>query len=365
MDLYASAAALVADEAGLRGGSVKTRGWSLRSDQMVTGAAANGRPVYGYPAPGTPAWVTFGPGSGNLLSHGTDFSVSSDYVWFHSDPLLDAPVKYLVWVSGVPVTGADAWWGEYRAPSEGAPPLEGTVAAMTSAISIVCDSPATTGEYETVEEVWEGEDGSYRVVTDIAGYLLPQGDTPSVTVGAVIPLGSPLGSAWELTRLGPTKPDLDWFTTPASFHLGVTTGGITWFDTTTPTIVDVVGDRTRVRWALGGSSGDVNDFWDASHDYGTEPGARSLARAMDIRANPVGDPGPESLPVAVNPLEFVCRELFAGTAYCLLVRPDKFGPDGLTDASARAIAIRRAAGPHITVFEYEDEIPQSPAVTPS
>ena len=235
---------------------------------------------------------------------------------------------------------------------------------MSAAIAAMCDSPATT-QTETVEAVWYDSAGVYRVVTDIAGYVLPEGDTASVAVGDVLPLGTPLGTAWTLTRLGTRKPAIPHMTTPASFHLGVTTGGITWFDTTVALIVDTVDDRTRVRWPLGGTQQDVDDFWDASHAYGTEEGARSLAQAMDTRANPVGDPGPESLPLYVNPLEFVCRELFGGAAYVLVVRPDMFGENGETDATVRGETIRAAAGPHVAVFEYEDEIPETPQVTPS
>lgn len=365
VNLYASACAVIAGETGVRDGSVKTRGWSIRADQIVVGSTDNGRPVYGYPAPGTPAWVTFGPGSGALLVAGVDFDTSDDYVWFHKDPILSAPVKYLVWVDGSPVTAADAWWGDHLFAQVSVEPLEGTVAAMSQAVSSACDSPCTANPYETVSAVWLGPDSVYRVATDIAGYVLPEGDTPSVSVGDVLPLGSPLGTAWELARLGPDASGLDWFTTPASFHLGVTTGGITWFNENTPLIVDVVDDRTRVRWSLGGTQQDVDDFWDASHAYGTEPGARSLAQAMDTRQFPSGDPGPESLPTNVNPLQFICRELFAGTAYCLLVRPGKFGPDGVADAAERATRIRAAVGPNIAIFEYEDSIPQTPPVDPS
>lgn len=364
VDLYASACALIADETGVRDGAVKTRGFSIRADQMVLGAAGNGRPTYGYPAPGSPAWITFGPGSGPLMVAGVDFTTSGGYVWFNADPVLTAPVRYLVWPAGSAVTAADGWWGEYKAPPAAAAPQVGTVAALSAALAGLCDSPATGAAGEVVDDVWLGG-GAYRVVTDIAGYALPEGDTPVVGIGDVLPLGAPLGAAWTLTRLGPGKPDIEYVTTPASFHLGVTSGTITWRDLSVPTVVDTVDDRTRVRWALGGDQADVDALWTASHAYGTEDGARSLAQAMDTRADPVGDPGPESLPTYVNPLEFVCRELFGGTAYALVVRPDKFGPDGETDAAVRAATVRAAAGPHVVVFEYEDEIPQLPQVDPS
>lgn len=364
VDTFASVTALIADEITVRDGSVKTRGWTIRAGEMLLGAADNGRPIYGYPVPGSPAWITFGPGSGELLVAGVDFKISSDYAWFDKDPILNAPVTYLTWSGGAASTAADGWWGEHLRPTEAVEPQVGTIAAMSAAIAALCDSPATS-QTETVEDVWYDSPGTYRVVTDIAGYTLPTGDTASVVVGDVLSPGTPLGTAWELTRLGPRKPALAHMTTPANFHLGVTDGGITWFDTSVALIVDTVDDRTRVRWPLGGTQQDVDDFWDASHAYGTEEGARSLAQGMDTRANPTGDPGPESLPTHVNPLEFVCRELFAGTAYVLVVRPDKFGVDGEADAAKRALRIRNASGPHVTIFEYEDEIPELSQVTPS
>lgn len=364
VSLYASACAVIADETAVRDGAVKTRGFSIRADQMVLGSAGNGRPAYGYPAPGAAAWITFGPSAGPLLVGGVDFSVSDDYVWFNADPILTAPVRYLTWSSGTALTGADGWWGEYQEPPPAVEPPTGTVAAMSAAIAILCDSPATGAAGEVVEDVWLGGD-AYRVVTNIAGYALPAGDAAAVVVGDTLPLGSPLGTAWTLTRLGPNKPGLPYITTPASFHLGVTTAGITWRDSSVPTIIDTAGDRTRIRWALGGTLSDVNAFWAASHAYGTEVGARSLARAMDTRTGATDDPGPGSLPTYVNPLEFVCRELFGGTAYLLVVTPDKFGPDGETDAAARAATVRAAAGPHVTVIEYEGAVPQTPQTTPS
>lgn len=365
VSLYAQAVALIADETAVRDGSVKSRGWTIRAEEMVTGAAGNGRPVYGYPAPGEPAWITFAPGTGNLLVAGVDFKTSDDYVWFDTDPLLIASVSYLTWSGGSASAAADGLWGEHLVHPESVQPQVGTVAALSDALVELCDSPATTGKTETVEDVWYDSAGAYRVITDIAGYVLPAGDTASVTTGAVLPLGTPLGTAWTLTRLGPAKPALAHLTTPADFHLGVTVGGITWFDTTVALMVDTVDGRTRVRWPLGGTQQDVDDFWAASHAYGLETGARTLAQAMDTRADPVGDPGPASLPVYVNPLEFVCRELLAGTGYALVVRPAVFGPAGVASATQRASVVRAAAGPHVTVIEYEDEIPQTAQVTPS
>jgi hypothetical protein len=362
--LYAQAVALIADETAVRDSPVKTRGWTIRAEEMVTGAADNGRPVYGYPAPGEPAWVTFAPGTGSLLVAGVDFKTSDDYVWFDNDPLLSAPVRYLTWSGGSASAAADGLWGEHLTYPDPAQPQVGTVAALSAALVEVCDSPATVGN-DTVLDVWYDSAGVYRVITDIAGYVLPAGDTASVEIDAVLPPGTPLGTAWTLTRLGPTKPALTHLTTPADFHLGVTVGGITWFDASVAVMVDTVDDRTRVRWPLGGTQQDVDDFWDASQSYGLEVGARTLAQAMDTRADPVGDPGPESLPAYVNPLEFICRELFGGTGYVLVVRPGVFGPDGVTDATRRASVVRAAAGPHVTVIQYEDEIPQTAQVTPS
>ena len=363
VDAYAAAAALLGDNATGQGAPAPLRGWTLRADQLAVGAAGNGRPTYGYPAPAeTPAWVAPDP-TGSVLTSGVDFSTSGGYVWFNADPLPTAPAGYLTWPGGLPVAVADVWYAPNPTADNVTPYQDATYAALAAALAAACDSPASGPTVETVLDVWRGPDGAWRVVTDAAGYRLPS--SPVVAVGNVLAPLSPLGGAWALTRLGPYKPALTYLTTPGWFHQNVAPGGITWYDQTVSLVVDVVGGRTRVRWALGGASqGDVDAFWAESHNRGTAAGAKSLAQAMDLRATPVGDPGPESLPLTVNPLDFVCRQLFGGNAYLSVVSAAAFGPNAASDA-ARQAAVRAAAGPYVAAFEYAGAPPALAVRTPS
>lgn len=362
VDAYASAwSALAGPPAGATGGPAPVA-WTVRRAEAVS-PGPDGRPTTGYPAPATdfdPAWVAFGS---SLLAAGADFTVVGGYVWFEVDPLLTAP-GYLVWGGDGPTTAADLWAGTYAPPAAGEPPPAATAYAVAVALAAACDSPATGPVPETVEAVWADADGRYRVVTDAAAYRLPAGDSPAVAAGDVLPAGVPLGTAWVLTRLGPAEPAVDRVALPADFHQGVTAGPTVWYATTAPLVVDTVDGRTRVRWRIGGDPADVDAVWAASHARGTAAGATSLAQAMDVRAAPVGDPGPESLPTVVSPMGFLCRELLAGCAYQLVVRPARFGPAAVA-AAARTAAVRAAAGPYTAVFEWTDAVPELAEVDPA
>lgn len=368
-DAYAHAAWVLGANAVHKSSRGSLRRFTLRADLRGDAAAADGRPVHSYPGPasGTPVWLAPRLSAAGGLARGIDFSVGDDgEVLFDVDVLADHPDLYAVWEAGSPVAAGGLWYATATPTPAAADPEQGTWEALTAACAAAYDSPRTLHAAETVEELWEGPDGAWRVVTDKAAYRLPAADTPAVAAGDVLAAGSPLGTAWELVRLGPAKPDLAHFTTPAWFHLGVTAGGITFYDEEVPLVVDTSASRTRVRWRMGAQTqDDLDDYWDASHTTGTAAGTTSLAQAMDLRGEGQStDPGAESLPAVVNPLEFVCRELFAGNAYLLLVRPDRFGPSALA-ADERVAAVRAAAGPYTAVFEYEDEVPAYARKDPS
>lgn len=344
----------------LTGVPAATRVMTLRADQAVAGQGPDGRAITGYPAP-DPAPAYAHPG----LVVGIDFDVDGGYVWFDTDPLTDATVPaYLVWAAGVAVRTADVLY--QPAPVVPAPTaaVAPSLAALQEALAAACDGPLTGAAAETVEDVRAGVDGRVVVVTGAAAYVLPAGDESAAAVGDVLPPRSPVGTGWALTRLGPDKPDLPHLTLPAWFHQGATVGPTTWYDESVPLAVDTVDGRTRVRWRLGAAADDFDTFWAESHARGTTVGAKSLARAMDLRTGAGGDPGAESLPATVNPLEFLCRELLGGNAYLLLVRPDRFGPRAVT-AAARQAAVRRAVRTACAVFEYENEMPAVAPVDPS
>lgn len=351
----------------LTGVPLPTRCMTLRADAAVAGAGPNGRAITGYPAPDgeAPVSIHLDPASGPVLADGIDFLTYDGYVWFDEDPLTRADVPaHLGWVAGVPVRSADLLYhpaAEVPDQSTDQVPSDG---GLRRTIAAACGASVTGDRSETVEDVAVGADGVTVVVTDVSAYRLNTGELAVCEVGDVLPPRSPPGDAWALTRLGPETPDLTHLTTPAWFHQGTTSGPVTWYNETVPLSVDVVDSRTRVRWRLGASTDDFDDFWTASHARGTAAGAKSLARAMDTRTAAADDPGPESLPTTVNPLGFICRELFGGNAYLLIVRPDSFGPSAVT-AAERASAVRSALRTATAVFEYEDEMPAVDPIDPS
>jgi len=363
VDAYASACAYVTEHAaGVSGGAVSAFTVAATDRQTIT---PGGAPGYGYPAPPVePVWIASDLVGGRVFVSGVDFyyDAAAETVWFDEDPLLASATRRLIWVDGVPVEAADLFYCAVAAPA--APTHEaGTTAALVAAIAAACDSPAA-GDAETVEAVWADATGATRVVTDAAAYRLAAADPPAVAAGSVLRPGDPVGTAWTLTRLGPAAPALAHLTVPAEYHQGVTAGAITWYNGTRATIVDTSGGRTRVRWMLGGTQADVDAFWAASHATGTAAGQTLLAKSM-VNPDMTGtDPGVGAVPPSVNPLEFVCRELFAGTAYLLMVYPAKFGPAAQT-AAARRAATAAAAGLFAAVFEYEDVMPALTERTPT
>lgn len=363
IDDLAAALTILSDGVVGQAAVARTSTFVIRRDQMTIETAPNGRRVASYPAPsGSVVWISAASeGSVPILCYGTDFDIVDGRVRFDTDPLTVYPLRS-TWVDGVQVDTLTLWYGRPPAPPKAPDPGAATYAALVTAVATATDSPAALGT-ETVEAVFTTPLGT-SVVTGERVYQLGPDDAATVTVGAALRLGTPVGSAWTLTKLGSNKPVLPHLTTPASFNQGATTGGITWYDEAVALVVDVVATRTRVRFALGATSqGDLNAFWAAAQANGVANG-RTLAQALDTRTNPTNDPDASSLPLFVNPLELVCRELLAGNAWLLVLYPDRYGPSPVT-AAARTAAIRTAAGPYVAVFTYENEVPALTAYNPS
>ncbi len=366
MDAYALGSYLLGRNAAGYGTVAPLRAWTVRADQRQA-VGPDGRPTVGYPAPSyTPAWVAYDLTGGSVLAAGIDFTMADGYVWFETDPVYAATVRGHVWTDTGPV-GTAILFTSTKIPTVPPPANDpGTYAALVAAVVAGCQSPATGSGAETVEAVHVGPDTRYRVVTDAAAYRLPAGDTPAVGVGITLPPYSPVGTAWRLDRLGLPYPPLAGVTVPPGFLPASGSGGpITFYNHTVPIVVDTVSTRTRVRWPLGGSSADVDALWAASHAWGTGAGGRTLAQALDTRVSPTTEPTAADLPRTVNPFQFACRELFAGTAYLLVVDATKFGPGAATVAATTA-AVTLAGWPHAAVIVWDGGAQPTPAeVTPT
>jgi hypothetical protein len=185
-----------------------------------------------------------------------------------------------------------------------------------------------------------------------------------VAVGDVLTAGDALGDTWALTRLaGPNFPAR--VTVSPELTYAATTAGLTWYNQEVATIVDTVGTRTRIRWALGGTLADVNAYWTASHALGLAAG-RTLAQMLDRRPNPdpAVDPTPADLPAYVNPLKLLAQDVYAGAAYTVVYDDAKAGPAALPAAARRAY-VNKAAAPLAALFWYPQEVPALPLTPPT
>jgi hypothetical protein len=331
---------------------------TVRDDQRTDAYADGGRPVVGYPYSGpVPSWVSVScTDEPAVMARGIDFEATADALLFDTDPMGTAAVRTM-WVDGTPIGAASVWVGYRPAAGPELVPQDSTFAALVRAIRNTYGGPYALGT-ETVVAV-DGSGSTTVVVTDANAYVLPSGASAVVQVGDTVSFGDPLGDTWTLTRLGPTKPDLPHLTVPASFFQGAVAGGITWYNSSVPTVVDTDSGRTRVRFSLGAESVDIfDDFWARSHANGIANGL-TLAQALDTRTAPTTEPVPSTLPANVNPLELVCRELLCGNAWLLVI-----DSASAADAADRT-DIDRAAGPYTTVFVYDDEVPAHTVRTPS
>ena len=362
---YVTVSSIVGDNPTPYGSKCNIRGFILKEEELVKSQTAYGRPVWGYPQPlTTPSWINLSPSTDSPLINNIDYYLEDEFVWFFIDPLSYVKTPYHAWVNGSVRRWADVWYGEVLSSEDAISSPQATHAAISEALAEACDVEITGLTNETVEDVWQAEDTSWRVITSVKCYKVKIGDTPIWSTGDIIPPRSPLGTAWTLTQLGPITPNLSYVTTPPEFHQHVTVAGITWPNQTVNTIIDEDSGRTRIRWQLGGTQLDVDAFWTESHARGIDQG-RTLAQCMDLRTSPNNiDPGPESLPSTINPFKFLCEQMLGGAAYLLVVRPSMFGDNALS-TSQRQKNTKLAAGLFSTIFEYENSVPNYSLATPS
>lgn len=297
-------------------------------------------PSWSLPCPTpTPDWVAMSA-AGPVWVNGTDFTVSGGVLTFAADPT--------PYVAGRvdPVTRqAVLWCGVFPSPPPAAEPQPGGYAALVRACVRYADSPAFSAD-AVVEDVATTGRG-YVIVTSEETLTLPPDDLPSdaVVVGASVKRYAPAGKAWRLVRVGPGTPSEDRIALPAAALAG-RPGTLVFYNSYTALAVDTTQALTRVRFAVGGDSGEVDAFWAALEAYQTATGD-TLAHALDLRATPFGEPTATDLPGVVNPADLVARLAVGGGAYLLVTKPDQYGPSA--DPSALS---DYPAGPHAAVWEW-------------
>lgn len=292
-----------------------------------------------------------------VLVRGLDFEVGAGELRFRADPFDDPRfARSPVTAGGEEVDRSlDLWlyrpdfdrryvsdhWG-YVVGAEGAssPAYKRAVNALfdmltfgtaanrlLEAAAAACGLPL--GEAgETVEAV--ADDGAYAlVITDRAAHRLPRTLAVTVAPGDVLVAGQTLCDGLELVEFnrGAVPADLEGLSLGRGLLLGAYVGDLGFPNRDVPVAAETVGGRLKVSWELGGHPADVEAFWNAVHARGLAAG-KTLARYLDRRPDPAGEPGPEHLPPTVNPLAFLAGHLFRYNLFAVRVRADGVTPDG-------------------------------------
>jgi hypothetical protein len=184
------------------------------------------------------------------------------------------------------------------------------------------------------------------VITDQWAYRYPTTANPVVQIGDKVEQGDSLVDTVETWYLNHgTVPD--WLYA-LSLGPGLLSTGylsdLTFSNTETPLVVEMADDGyTKVSWALGGFPADVTEFWNEVHRRGVSSGT-TLAHLLDLRESPIGEPGPDSLPSAINPLTFLAANYLRHNALLVRIKTGGFGEGALGLAQLRHL--RRIIPPH-------------------
>ena len=215
---------------------------------------------------------------------------------------------------------------------------------LEDAIAAITDTPIVRNASEVVEYILKDE-RHLLVITDLEVYKYPHNAMAIVSVGDTVTAGNQLVDTVEFIEFhdGTVPSDLVSLVMGHGFLPGGYLGGISWPNKTVSLVVDTSGIFTRVEWELGGFPGDLEKFWDDFHANGVL-NPPTLAQLLDVRANPVGEPGAASLPATVNPLEFLVQNVLRNHAFIVRIKHTRLGKNALSLANFRHL--RRIIPPH-------------------
>lgn len=221
-------------------------------------------------------------------------------------------------------------------------PTTGGLAETTAAI---CGVSLADG-VERVELIGQDDRGQF-VATDRRIIRLGASAVPVVSVGDVPSAGDSFCNALTIYEpTGAAFPDTLVALPVVVGPIGRDrrAGTVHFEDRTVPVSVDSdVFGNTRVRFPLGGTPRDVNDFWAEVHARGIAD--VSLAQRLDVRPNPTGEPTASSLPATINPLSFLLTRLLRGNIVCIRIIASAL-PASRLDLS-RLRVLRRLIPPHV------------------
>lgn len=235
--------------------------------------------------------------------------------------------------------------------------------ATQAALSALCDVSLVREAYETVETIYR-DDAALWIVTDGHAYAFHRDSTALVQTGSVVRAGDPLVDTLQIHEFNRGV-------VPAPAQLGALAVGrgllaagyyqdLVFRNVTVPLQVTTAPDGyTRVEFEVNGLPGDTIKFWDDIHAAGVAKN-QTLAMLMDQRAVKTGQPTALALPATINPLEFLCQNVFRSNLTVVVTKPGRFGPHALGLQNARLL--RKLVPPHtmlilVSTLEIEgDEV---------
>ena len=148
------------------------------------------------------------------------------------------------------------------------------------------------------------------IVTDKNVYFLPYRANASVAVGDKVIKGFSLSDALTIKELrrGVDLSDVAALTLGKGFIDNKFVYDLTFLNEDLDTSVSDLDGVTELKFKVNGHPLDVDHFWETTHKIGIEKG-RTLAQALDIRVEKVGEPQAESLPSAINPMSFLLENI--------------------------------------------------------
>lgn len=239
--------------------------------------------------------------------------------------------------------------------------VEGTsVRTQQLALAAVFGIPLVIDAQETVQSVITTTE--LIVITDKNVYMFPAGVNPTVAVGDSLVAGDTLTDMFQIFELN-NAPELTSEQVKAlaieSGMLGYGFFGGLVFENkeVAITVEENVDGYTKLSWELGGFSLDVEKFWDDVHAAGVSKNS-TLAMLLDVRDNPDTQPTAASLPVSINPLNFLISNLLRNNTTILKLK------SGFKAANKLAFIpvdqLRKMQPPHtvmlvVTDLQYQDD----------
>jgi hypothetical protein len=291
-----------------------------------------------------------------------------------------------------------------------------TSAILDAALAAICGVPVSIDPQETVEAIETDNDGLF-IATDKNVYRFADNAIPRVTVDQVIPAGTQLiqaieiseffvGNAYtpnsgeqrviccpapnnilstnvweELTTENSDEILLDPSDKECTARRSVTAlaldsgflaacfyGNLVFENKVVPLEIDTAhpSGHTFVKFKVGGLPADVDWFFDEVHHRGIlsaqapadncHKGRRkgTLANLLDKRVNPSGNPGPEHLPRNINPLRFLIENVLRNNVFIVRILVSALGQNRLGLYNIRQL--RQLLPPQtamITIFELD------------